>query len=116
MATSFMCAPSLEQRDAMLPVLEAAGIACHFHYQSLHKSAYAQRMGWTAMHRRSLHGRVVSASPCIWAWPTTTWTGSSTTCFMSGADLRIVHLAFDHASVRALHALLHQDNRTLVVD
>ena len=30
---------------------------------------------------------------------------------MSGADLRIVHLAFDHASVRALHALLHQDVR-----
>lgn len=30
---------------------------------------------------------------------------------MSGADLRIVHLAFDHASVRALHALLQQDER-----
>ena len=29
----------------MLPELKAAGIACHFHYQSLHKSAYAQRMG-----------------------------------------------------------------------
>ena len=44
----YVCAPSLEKRDAMLPVLKAAGIACHFHYQSLHKSAYAQRMGWTA--------------------------------------------------------------------
>ena len=30
---------------------------------------------------------------------------------MSGADLRIVHLAFDHASVRDLHALLQQDER-----
>jgi len=29
---------------------------------------------------------------------------------MSGADLRIVHLAFDHASVRALHNLLEQDS------
>ncbi|MDP7435607.1 MAG: hypothetical protein QF427_05205, partial [Flavobacteriales bacterium] len=30
---------------------------------------------------------------------------------MSGADLRIVHLAFDHVSVRDLHALLQQDER-----
>lgn len=29
---------------------------------------------------------------------------------MSGADLRIVHLAFDHASVRAVHALLQQND------
>ena len=32
----------------MLPALKASGIACHFHYQSLHKSAYAQRKGWSA--------------------------------------------------------------------
>ena len=32
---------------------------------------------------------------------------------MSGADLRIVHLAFDHASVRALHALLQQGERSV---
>ena len=44
----YVCAPSLEQRNEMLPALRGAGIACHFHYQSLHKSAYAEHMGWTA--------------------------------------------------------------------
>ena len=44
----YLCANSLEHRNEMLPSLKASGIACHFHYQSLHKSAYAQRMGWSA--------------------------------------------------------------------
>lgn len=39
---------SEKHRDEFIQSMRAAGISVHFHYQALHKSPFALRMGWTA--------------------------------------------------------------------